>query len=44
MERMLDLSFLTEKEYQIISEVLNRDEEISKREDARIRLIPVLSN
>ena len=37
MERLLNLSFLTEKEMEIISDVLNRDEEILNREESRIR-------
>uniref|UniRef100_F6U481 RabBD domain-containing protein n=1 Tax=Ciona intestinalis TaxID=7719 RepID=F6U481_CIOIN len=36
MDNMLDLTYLTESERKWISEVLERDEEIQKREDARI--------
>ena len=34
---LIDLSFLSEVEQEAIKEVLSRDEEIQKREDARIK-------
>ena len=37
MERLIDLSYLTQKEQELIQEVLNRDEEVQKREESRIR-------
>lgn len=37
MERLIDLSYLSDKEQELIREVLNRDDEIQKKEEARIK-------
>ncbi|XP_076820422.1 uncharacterized protein LOC143465818 isoform X3 [Clavelina lepadiformis] len=36
MENIMDLTFLTEKERQLILEVLNRDDEVRQKEESRI--------